>query len=486
MTPGMGMNGSIRKLFYLSAIMFAGLIAMLGYWQVIEARGLADNPQNTRKIYAQMRIERGLILASDKSELARNRLEDELYYRYYPVGDLAPQLVGYSDPTYGQMGLEHSQNSYLTGTADEVELVYLLDTIMGKQKRGADLRLTLNPDVQRAALAEMGKIGKRGAVVVLDVSTGAVVAMVSTPTYDPNQLVANWSQLNSDPGAPLFNRATQGLYTPGSSFKLITTSAALENGFAPDTKFNDEKGSIDIYGNTINNWREDPFGQHDLKEAFSQSINTTFAQVGDKLGQEKLIEYQKKFGLYEKPPLELPADEIKASGRYEEGGLASPSQRLDPVQNAWMAIGQENVQVTPLQMAMIAQAIADDGKMMKPFVVDSVADYNGTIIKQTSPEQWENPIRPETASQLRDMMIKVVNDGTGRRARSSQVQIAGKTGTAEVEGRGPNAWFVGFAPAENPRYAIAVVVEDSDSGGGISGPVARETLLAALGLKPES
>lgn len=485
MNSGMNMNGSIRRLFYVSVVLFASLIAMLGYWQVIMAKSLADNPGNTRKVFSQMRIERGLILGKDKTELAKNRLEDDLYYRVYPVGDLAPHLVGYSDATYGQVGLEHSQNSYLTGTADEVELAYLLDNIMGKPKRGADIRLTIDPKVQKKAISEMERIGKRGAVVVLDTHTGAVVAMVSMPAYDPNQLAANWSQLNADPGAPLLGRATQGLYTPGSSFKLVTTSAALENGLTPDSKFKDDKGSIEIYGNTIYNWRDTPFGQHDLREAFSQSINTTFAQVGDQLGQDKLVEYQKKFGLYEKPPLELPADEIKASGRYVDGGLASPGSRLDPVQNAWMAIGQENVQVTPLMMAMIAQAIANGGKEMRPYVIDSITDYNGTIIKQTSPEQWKEPIQPGTAAQLKDMMVKVINEGTGRRARSSQIQIAGKTGTAEVEGRGPNAWFVGFAPAESPRYAIAVVVEDSDTGGGISGPVARETLLAALGYKAE-
>lgn len=478
----MMMNTSIRRLFIVSALMFASLIATLAYWQVLEARGLEDNPQNTRKVFAQMRIDRGLILGKDRSELAKNRKEGDLYYRLYPQSDLAPQLIGYSDATYGQVGLEHSWNNYLSGTADEVELAQMLDTITGKEKRGGDLKLTIDPKVQKTALAQMEKIGKQGAVVVLDAHTGAVVAMVSTPTYDPNQLVANWAQLNSDPGASLLNRATQGLYTPGSAFKLIATAAALENGYKPDSKFRDDKGSIDIYGNTVHNWRETPFGQHDLTEAFSQSINTTFAQIGDQLGQEKLVDYQKKFGLYEKPPFDLPPDEIMVSGRYVDGQLASPDAELDRVQNVWMAIGQENVQVTPLQMAMIGQAIANGGKEMQPFVVDSVSDYNGTILKQASPQQWREPIRPETAAQMTKMMIKVVNDGTGKKAQSSQVQIAGKTGTAEIEGRGPNAWFVGFAPADSPKYAIAVVVEDSDAGGGISGPVARETLLAALGL----
>jgi len=458
-------------------------MGMLAYQQVINARSLADNPHNTRKVFAQLRIERGLILASDKTELAKNRQEDDQYFRTYPQGDFASQLIGYNDPTYGQSGLEHSQNDYLTGTADEVELVGFIDSLMGRQRSGADIKLTIDPKVQRTALSELQKLGKRGAVVALDVHTGAVLAMASTPTYDLNQLDANWSQLNADEGAPLLNRATQGLYTPGSAFKLITTAAALESGaFTPDSKFRDDKGSIDIYGNTIRNWRDTPFGEHNLKEAFAQSINTTFAQIGDQLGQAKLVEYQKKFGLYEKPPLELPADEIAVSGRYEEGKLASPNVALDRVQVAWMAIGQENVQVTPLQMAMIAQAIGNGGKMMKPYVVDSVIDHNATIIKQTQPDEWKRPILPETARAMTEMMIKVVNEGTGHRAQTPKVQIAGKTGTAEVSGRGPNAWFVGFAPADNPKVAVAVVVEDSDVGGGISGPVARDTILAALGL----
>ncbi len=477
------MNKPIKRLFIVSVLMFASLIAMLGYRQVIEAQDLADNPQNTRKVFAQMRIERGLILGSDKSELAKNRKEDDLYYRVYPKGDLVPHLVGYSDPTYGQVGLEHSQNSYLTGTADEVELVNLFDTLTGKQKRGADLKLTINLQVQRTAQEELQKIGKRGAVVVIDVKTGAVTAMVSNPTYDPNQLGANWQQLNSDPDSPLFNRATQGLYTPGSVFKMITASAALESGaFTPQSRFRDDRGTVDIGGFTVHNYRAEPFGEHSLAEAFSQSINTTFAQVGDQLGKDKLIEYMQKYGFYEKPPFDLPSDEIAASGRYENGELLSPGDSMDRAQVASMAFGQEQLQVTPLEMALVAESIANGGKMMKPYSVDSVSDYNGTVVKQAKPEVWKTPIRPDMANELKDMMVKVVNEGTGGKAKTGKVQIAAKTGTAEVTGRGPNAWFVGFAPAESPRYAIAVVVEDSDAGGGIAGPVMRETLLAALGL----
>jgi peptidoglycan glycosyltransferase len=334
-------------------------------------------------------------------------------------------------------------------------------------------------------MSELEKLGKRGSIVALDVNTGAVLAMASTPTYDLNNVSTNWEQIIDDPGKPLLNRATQGLYTPGSSFKLIATAAALESGsFHPDSKFQDDDGYIIIDGNRINNWRETPFGPHDFGYAVAQSINTTFAQIGDQLGESKLVEYQQKFGLYDTPPLELPPGEVLPSGRYVDGELASPDAPMDRVQVAWMAIGQENVQVTPLQMALIAQAIGNDGKMMKPYVVDSVSDYNGTIIKQTRPEQWKQPIRSDTASAMTDMMIKVVNEGTGLKAKTPKVQIAGKTGTAEVSSPNPNAWFVGFAPADNPKVAIAVVVEDSDKGGGLSGPAAMETILAALGLPP--
>ncbi|RJQ43927.1 MAG: penicillin-binding protein 2 [Gaiellales bacterium] len=479
------MNKPIRRLFIVTVLMFASLAGMLGYHQVVQAQRLAENPYNTRKVFAQMRIERGLILMRDKSELSANRLEDDLYYRTYPGGDLAPHVTGYSDVTYGQTGLERSRNDYLTGTADEVELFTILDTILGREKRGADLRLTLVPEVQREALDQLRSIGKNGAVVVLEVKTGAVVAMVSSPSYDPNLLEANWEQLNADPvAAPLFNRATQEIATPGSSFKLITTAAALETGaFKPDSKFDDTKGSIDIYGNTINNYRTLPFGKHDLADAFAQSINTTYAQVGDELGQETLFEYMKRFGLYERPPLELPEDEVAVSGRYEAGKLAGPEKQLDPVQVAWMAIGQENLQVTPLQMAMIAQAIGNGGEMMAPYLIDTISDYHGTIIRQADPKVWKTPIDSSTAAELTEMMIMTVEEGTGSKAQTSKTQIAAKTGTAEVEGRGPNAWFVGFAPAEDPKYAIAVLVEDApDESGAIAVPLARDVLLAALGL----
>ena len=260
------MNKPVRRLFYVSVIMFASLILMLGYRQVIQASDLAENPQNTRKVFAQMRIERGLILGSDKAEFANNRKEADLFYRVYPTGDLAPQLVGYNNITYGQVGLEHSQNKYLTGTADEVELVNLLDTVMGKEKKGADLRLTINPRVQRTALGELQNLGKRGAVVVLDAKTGAVIAMTSNPTYDPNQLEENWKVLNADPGSPLLNRATQGLYTPGSTFKMITTAAALESGeYTSQSRFRDDKGRTDIFdGFTVQNYQKESFGEHTL------------------------------------------------------------------------------------------------------------------------------------------------------------------------------------------------------------------------------
>ncbi len=364
-----------------------------------------------------------------------------------------------------------------------MKLLNLLESVTGGSEQGADIRLTLDRRLQQVAMEKLQSLGKRGAVLVLDARSGAVLAMASVPSYDPNLLEENWDSLEADPAAPLLNRATQGLYTPGSVFKLVTAAAALDSGaFEPDSRFSDETGSIEIYGNTITNLNRLPHGEHDLSEAFAQSVNTTFAQVGDELGQEKLVEYMQRFGFYERPPLELPPGEVAASGRYENGALASPGAQLDPVQVAWTAIGQEQLQVTPLMMAMVAQAVANDGEMMRPYVVDSVVDPDGIIVKQADPAPWKHPISADTAAELRRMMVKVVEEGTGEQARTSKVRIAAKTGTAEVEGRRPNAWFAGFAPADDPRIAIAVVVEDAGYGADVAAPLARDVILAALGL----
>lgn len=481
------MNAPIRKLFFVTVAMFVSLLGTLAWWQVVQARDLAEKPGNTRLIYAQLRIERGLVFASDRSELVTNRQEGDFFYQVYPAGDLAAHVVGYNDDRYGRTGIERSYNDYLTGTAGEVELAHLLDTLQGKRERGADLRLTIDPEVQRVALNELRDTeSPEGAIVVLDVRTGAVVAMASHPTFDPNLLTENMEIWQADPMAPLLNRATMGLYIPGSTMKLITTAAALDSGsFTASRKFSDASGSINIGGNDIDNWRVgQPFGPHDLTWAFAQSINTTYAQISDELGAERLIDYQKRFGFYEKPPIDLPADEVLASGRYPDGpggALSDSFEDMDPVAVAWMGIGQEKMLVTPLQMAMVAQAIGNGGKMMKPYIVDSISDYGGSILKQTRPQEWKQPISSATAATMTGMMIETVNNGTGKNARSSEVQIAAKTGTAEA-GLLYNGWFVGFAPADQPRYAIAVVVQNADKSGAKAGPAARDTLLAALGL----
>ncbi len=477
------MNRSIRRLFLVTTALFAALLAMLAYQQMINAGALAENPHNTRKVYEQMHIDRGLILASDNSELAKNREAGGFYYRTYPQGDLAPQVIGYNDINYGQTGLEHSENDYLTGTADEVELTNFFDNLLGRPQTGANIKTTINPKVQRTALSDLQKIGKHGAVVALDVHTGAVLAMVSNPTYDLNDLDADWAQLNKAQSAPLLNRATEGLYTPGSSFKLITTAAALETGgFTPDEKISNGNGTLNVNGNVIHNWKDFP-GDYSFSEAFSESINTIFAQIGLKLGQQKLEEYQQKFGLYQKPPIDLPPGEVDTSGRYVNGAIAAPGSDMNQVQVAWMAIGQEDLQVTPLQMALVAQAIGNGGVMMKPYLVNQVLDLNSTVIKQTQPSEWMQSIRPDTARTMTGMMVDVVNNGTGFGARDSRVQIAGKTGTAEVGGgKGPTAWFVGFAPADNPQVAVAVVVSNADESGHDSSPIAHDVLLSALGM----
>jgi peptidoglycan glycosyltransferase len=324
--------------------------------------------------------------------------------------------------------------------------------------------------VQRAAAAALGD--RKGAVIALDPKTGAVLAMVSYPRYDPNKLDSIWQDLNANPDKPFLNRATQGLYPPGSVFKIIVAGGALQDGIVtPATKFTDT-GSVTAGGFVVNNYGNNVYGDHDFAQGFAESINTTFAKVGVKMGAASLAAHAADFGFGKQPPWSL-------------GGAASffpaPAD-MDKAHVAQASYGQGQVLATPLQIALAASAVANGGQIMKPYLVAQVLDRNNKILQQTKPAGWLTPISAATAATVRDLMVKVVTGGTGTRAALSGVQVAGKTGTAELEGVEPDAWFAGFAPAEDPKVVVAVLVENSGTGGSVAAPIARAVIAAALGL----
>jgi penicillin-binding protein A len=461
---------SIRRLFYFFAALFVGLILMLTYVQVWAAPSLKVNAANTRAVEEEMKIERGLILSADGEELANNRQEGQYYLREYPVGSLTSPWLGYNSLKYGRAGIERVYNEELTGQTGLLGVTGSWSQILGQNKRGADLKLTIQMKVQRAAAKALGD--RKGAVVALDPRTGAILAMVSYPGYDPNQIDSQWKDIIADPDRPLINRAISGLYPPGSVFKMIVASAGLQTAtVTPETEFIDT-GSVTLGGYEVNNFGDKVYGKHTFTKAFASSINTTFAKLGVDLGADILASYAADFGFGERFPWRL-------------GGAKSffpdPAE-MDTAHEAQASIGQGTVLSTPLLMALAASAVANGGKIMKPYIVDQGLSYSGALADKTSPGIWLKPITPETAATMRDLMIEVVNSGTGTAAALKGVQVAGKTGTAEVANNTSHAWFAGFAPADDPKVAVVVLVENGGSGGSTAAPIAKQVIAAALGL----
>ena len=330
-------------------------------------------------------------------------------------------------------------------------------------------------------LAEDALAGQEGAIVALDPRTGALIASASAPTYNARTLEDQWTRLVSDQSAPLLNRATQGLYPPGSSFKVVTATGGLDTGRVnPTTTFVDT-GTYVVFGGKVTNYGGEVFGPNDFTEALTYSINTTFGKVGNLLQRKRLVGYMQKAGFYQVPPLPLPRGEVVASGRYGKDGLLPTSAFMDPLQVAWAACGQEQVLATPLQMALVAGGVANGGIIMKPYYLDQVRSASGNVVRSASPRAWTTSMSPATAATLNEMMQRVVNAGTGTAAALQGIPVAGKTGTAE-RGDGTNlAWFIAFAPADDPKVAVAVTIENTTSTGGeVAAPIAAAVLKAAL------
>jgi len=463
------MERPLRRLFLFFTLLFVALLVMLTYVQVWAAPSLKTNPSNTRAIEEEMKIDRGTIFSADGVALAVNTKSGPYFLRRYPEGDITSPWLGYNSLQYGRAGVERAYNEDLTGQTGLLGVTNYLDTILNRAHRGADLKLTINMAVQRAAASALGD--RKGAVVALDPRTGAVLAMVSFPRYDPNQIDTVWKALNADPDRPLVNRASQGLYPPGSVFKIIVAGAALQNrAVTPQTSF-DDTGTYLAGGYIVHNYGGNTYGKHTFTQAFAKSINTTFAKVGVQLGASTLASFASDFGFGKSPPWTL-------------GGSASffPSPgSMDKAHVAQAAFGQGQVLSTPMEIALAAAAVANGGTIMKPYIVGQVLDANQKVLENAKPQMWLQPLTADTAAAVRDLMVQVVKNGTGTSAAISGVQVAGKTGTAEVATGQPHAWFAGFAPADNPRVVVAVLVENAGTGGTVAAPIARQVIAAALG-----
>jgi penicillin-binding protein A len=474
------MNAPIARLFVVVVVLFAVLVGFTSRWTVFDAHALRDNPKNHRQLIEEQQIHRGLIRAGDDTVLARSlKQPDKSYVRTYPSGRLFSHAVGYSFVRQGRAGLERFYDDDLSGRSGE--LGSLLDRLSGDEQQGDNLVTSLNPAAQRVALQQLG--GRKGAVVALDPRTGAIKVMASVPGYDPNAVKNQqaFSALNKDSDAPLLNRTTQAGYPPGSTFKVVTAIAAIDSGrYTPDSRISGRNGKT-ISGVPLNNDQGESFGDITLTEALTKSVNTVFGEIGEKLGKAKMKTYMDRLGFGKPVEVDLPRDERAASGE-RKGGHIIPATN-GAVDVGRMAIGQDKLTVTPLQMAMVASAVANGGKLMKPRLGDRIVDRDGRTVRHLVPEEMSQVMSPQTASQVGAMMGQVVKEGTGTAAALQGIDVAGKTGTAEVDRPcGPNQlWFIAFAPAQDPRVAIAATVEcGTGFGGTVAAPIAKAVMQELL------
>lgn len=482
------MNRGIRRVGVAVTVLLLVLVGQLTYLQIVDADRLDHDPRNLRSVLRDFNRPRGEIVAADGEVLARSEPSDDgtefEYQRVYPFGGLTAQVVGYQSFVVGNTGIERTYNRELAGR--DLNLRSLGDILRGKETTGTVV-LAMRASVQRAAAEALGD--QRGSVVVLDVATGGIVAMYSNPTFDPQPLAGHdtkavadfFAALSADPAKPNLPRAFREIYPPGSTFKVVTTAVAFDTGVATPTSEYPVLSELDLplTTNTLENFGGQTCGGT-VFESFVQSCNTTFGAIGLQLG-DRFPQGMARFGVGDDPP-PLDVD----PGAVASTGLAGTSFATDAPLFAFAGIGQGPVATTPLTMAMVAAAVANGGVMMEPHAAVEIRSPDGDVLERIEPKPWRTVMSAATAQALTAMMRAVVERGTGTRARIPGVPVAGKTGTAQASSGAPHAWFLGFAPADAPRYAVAVLVENGGSlgseatGGAVAAPIAAAVLQAAL------
>ncbi|WP_035799332.1 peptidoglycan D,D-transpeptidase FtsI family protein [Kitasatospora mediocidica] len=482
------MNKPIRRVSVFCLILIMALLLRTNWIQGVQADSYANSPYNDRVKYDRYAYPRGNIIVGGQP-VTQSNFVNGYRYKYktgWTDGAMYAPVTGYSSQAYGSNQLEQLEDPILSGTDDRLFFRNTLDMLTGKQKQGGDVVTTINAKAQKAAFDGLGD--KKGAAVAIDPRTGAILALVSTPSYDPSTIAGTtddtaWKSLNADPNQPMLNRALRQTYPPGSTFKLVTAATAFETGKfqSPDDQ-TDTPQTYTLPGTNTqlnNDSPDEPCTNATLKDALAISCNTVFGKIGAELGSQKLLAQADKFGF---------------NNTVDTPIRSAPSvfpNNSSPDGTAMDAIGQHNTAATPLQMAMVAAAIANNGKLMQPYLVDEERSANSTTISKHTEHEMDQAISPATAQKLQQMMVAVVQDGTGKKAQINGVEVGGKTGTAQ-HGQGnsglPFAWFVSYAKVgDNAPVAVAVVVEDGAassneiSGGSIAAPIAKSVMQAVIG-----
>ena len=480
------MNRAIRRVGLACTALFIALAGQLTYLQVFHAEELANDPRNVRKAIRDFSRPRGDIVTADGQVVARSVPDEDDgddfdLQREYLQPDLFAQIVGYQSFVFGNAGVESTYNDELVGRDLELDLRNLGDIFAGKENTGSVV-LSITAEAQALARDLLG--GQKGSVVALDPKTGAILAMYSNPSYDPNPLAGHdtdavqlfGQQLQQDLNKPDLARAYRERYPPGSTFKIVTASVALETGVVtPDTPYPEVREiDLPLTNDTLANFATLTCGGT-VAESFRQSCNTTFGAIGLQLG-DSFVPGMEAFGIGSSPPLDL------QPGAAASGGPPAGSFQQNQPQFAFAGIGQGDVFTTPLQLALVGAAVANGGAIMKPHVMAEITDAEGGTVRGFDDEVWKTAMSPGTAETVKGMMVSVVQAGTGTAAQIPGVTVAGKTGTAQNEITSPHSWFVGFAPAEDPQVVVAVLVEGGGSAGGdatggrVAAPLARQMM----------
>ncbi|MCF6466694.1 peptidoglycan D,D-transpeptidase FtsI family protein [Clostridium sp. Cult2] len=447
-------------------ILFVSLVAYLSYFQIFKAEAIKMNSYNKRLWINEEKILRGSIIDRDGKILAYSEKDGETYKRIYNYGNLYSHIIGYSYREYGKVGLELEYNNALLNISDSTPLKELKNIVIPNTE-GNTLKLTIDHHLQEYTRSLLK--GKKGSIVAMNPSTGEIYAMVSLPDFNPSNLKENWNNIVEDESSPLLNRATSGLYTPGSTFKVITTIAAIET-----TDLDREyecSGSTKIDGYVLKDYEGKAHGKLNLEDALVKSCNTYFAEKGVIIGKEKLGEVADRFMINKKIPFDLPTS--KSIFPYKDN--------IGKTDIAAASIGQGKVLITPLNMAMVASGIANKGDIVEPILVKEIISPEGKVIKHHQPQSVSKGTDIFTANEVKNMMVEGVKRGTSKNASIKNIRVAGKTGTAENPSGKTHAWFIGFAPADNPQIAVAVVLEEEGSSGGkAAAPLARNIMIEAL------
>ena len=448
-------NKRIIRVLIAISLLFLALVTYLFWFNMFRAKDVYTNSYNKRQWESEQQVQRGEIYSQDGVLLAETEIDGDARIRKYPKGRLYSHIIGYCSQVYGKTQLEMSHDDDLIGKGT-------ISLTLNEIKHGNNLNLTINDELQEYAYEQLD--GRDGAIVAMEPTTGQILAMVSLPDFNPETIEKDWPSMMEDENSPFLARATQGLYPPGSTYKIVTAAGVYDNGMTTET-FDDE-GLFKKDDVTVYNYNKESFGKLDIKTAFEVSSNYVFCTLGYEMGADAVKAEAEKFGVNKSFEFDIPVSQSQI--QYK---------KMTDLDGALVSIGQGGLVMTPLHVAMMASAVANNGKMMKPYLVETVTTENGTVIGQTKPSVLYDSIGTACADYIEDMMIGVVEDGTGTGAQISGITVAGKTGTAENETDKDHAWFVGYAPVENPTICVAVVLENAATSGGKSAvPIAKNII----------